>query len=226
VGSLFHDLPFARDANYPWSPPPPPAPARASGAPPQSGVRRRLMMARIKPLYNGLQVPAVQRDRHALFNTFYTFSKTFNRRGTAKQHDGKVWPEKYATWAKIAASPNDQRHVFGASVNTSPLYRRSAIARNHSERLGHSPIVRLAAASVFRHQRQRPTPTSMATPTTARRRPAILTLEPHGGAVVQHRPRSCRTRPSRESPSTATGAQHPYGPGYRTVDLALSRDSI
>ena len=230
VGSLFHDLPFARDANYPVVTPT----ATSAGA---SVLARRpnpafgavLMMASDQTAsYNGLQVTAVQRmSRHVTFNTFYTFSKTFNSvelqnnttQGLAQNY-GNLREDR-------GVADTDQRHVFGASVNYEPNYYRggSAIARNILNGWAISPIVRLRSGLPFsvtngsvdanldgntNDRAQTTGDPHLSNPTAAQwfNTAAFVQNKAVTGVPVDGN----------------SGRNILYGPGYRTVDLALSRD--
>ena len=219
VGSLFHDLPFARDVNYPVVTPT----ATSAGA---SVLARRpnpafgavLMMASDQTAsYNGLQITAVKRmSRHVTFNTFYTFSKSMNS-VELQNNTTQGLAQNYSNLREErAVADTDQRHVFGASVNYQPelLQRRQRHRAQHRERLGHLAHRQAAQRpSVLRHQRQR-----RRQPGRQHQRPRGVDRrsshrQPHGGAVVQHRRVCSEQGRHRSRHRRQRGAQHPLRSG-------------
>ena len=230
VGSLFHDLPFARDANYPVVTPT----ATSAGA---SVLARRpnpafgavLMMASDQTAsYNGLQITAIKRmSRHVTFNTFYTFSKSMNSVELLNNTTQGLAQNYSNLREERGVADTDQRHVFGASVNYQIDYYsgRSAIVRNMVNGWAISPIVRLRSGLPFsvtngsvdanldgntNDRAQLIGDPNIANPTTAQWF--------NTAAFVQNK---AVTGVSLDGNS---GRNILYGPGYRTVDLAISRD--
>lgn len=127
VGSLSHDLPFAQDVNYPVFN----ATASTSGA---NVLARRpnplfgavlLMQSNQTASYNGLQVTAQQRmSHHVSFNAFYTYSKTLDSvqlQNTTTQGGAQ---DMTNLAGERGRADTDQRHVFAASLNFTPDYYR------------------------------------------------------------------------------------------------------
>jgi hypothetical protein len=230
VGSLFHNLPFARDANYPVVNPS----ATSAGASilarrPNPAFGAVLMIASDQTAsYNGLQITAVKRmSRHVTFNTFYTFSKSMNSVELLNNTTQGLAQNYSNLREERGVADTDQRHVFGASVNYRPDYYRggSAIARNIVNGWAISPIVRLRTGLPF-SVTNGSVDANLDGNTNDR---AELIGDPHianptaaqwfnTAAFVQNK---AVTGVSLDGNS---GRNILYGPGYRTVDLALSRD--
>jgi hypothetical protein len=230
VGSLFHNLPFARDVNYPVVTPT----ATNAGA---SILARRpntafgavmLLDSDQTASYHGLQISAALRLTHRVtFKTFYTFSKTFNSvellnnttQGLAQNY-GNLREER-------GAADTDQRHVFSAAVNYRPDYYSgaSAVLRNVLNGWAISPIVKLRSGLPFTVTNGN-VDANLDGNTNDR---AQLTGDPHIGnptaaqwfntaAFVQNKPGTGVAIDGN------AGRNILYGPGYRGVDLAISRD--
>jgi hypothetical protein len=230
VGSLFHDLPFARDANYPVVN----STATSAGA---SVLARRpnpafgavLMLASDQTAsYNGLQITAVKRmSRHVTFNTFYTFSKSMNSVELLNNTTQGLAQNYSNLREERAVADTDQRHVFGASVNYQIDYYSggSAVMRNIVNGWAISPIVRLRSGLPF-SVTNGSVDANLDGNTNDR---AELIGDPHiadptaaqwfnTAAFVQNK---AGTGVAIDGNS---GRNILYGPGYHTVDLALSRD--
>jgi Carboxypeptidase regulatory-like domain/TonB dependent receptor len=154
VGSLSHDLPFAQDVNYPVLT----ATATTAGA---NVLSRRpnpaygavlLMQSNQNASYNGLQITASQRFcHHVTFNAFYTYSKTLE----GIQLQGSTTQGGAQDMSNLAAergpADTDQRHVFAASFNYTPDYYHgnNSWLRNTINGWAISPIIKLRSGLPF-----------------------------------------------------------------------------
>jgi hypothetical protein len=154
VGSLSHDLPFAQDVNYPVLT----ATATTAGA---NVLARRpnpafgavlLMQSNQNASYNGLQITASQRfSHHVTFNAFYTYSKTLE----GIQLQGSTTQGGAQDMSNLAAergpADTDQRHVFAASFNYAPDYYhgKNSWLRNTINGWAISPIIKLRSGLPF-----------------------------------------------------------------------------
>ncbi len=230
VGSLFHNLPFARDVNYPVVTPT----ATSAGA---SILARRpnpafgavmFLDSDQSASYNGLQITGGKRmSRHVTFNAFYTFSKTFNS-VELQNNTTQGGAENYSN-LRLDRGPGDtdQRHVFGTAVNYSPDYYNGGNAALRSILNGWaiSPIVKLRSGLPFSITNGS-VDANLDGNTNDR---AQLIGDPHlanrtaaqwfnTAAFVQNK---AGTGVAIDGNS---GRNILRGPGYRTVDLAISRD--
>jgi hypothetical protein len=230
VGSLFHNLPFARDANYPVVNPT----ATSAGASilarrPNPAFGAVLMIGSDQTAsYNGLQITAVKRmSRHVTFNTFYTFSKSMNSVELLNNTTQGLAQNYSNLREERSVADTDQRHVFGASVNYQPNYYSggNAIVRNMVNGWAISPIVRLRTGLPF-SVTNGSVDANLDGNTNDR---AQLIGDPHianptaaewfnTAAFVQNK------AVTGVSLDGNAGRNILYGPGYHTVDLAISRD--
>src|SRR5215471_14341856 len=125
VGTRAHDLPFARDINYPVLTPT----ATSSGA--------NILARRPNPLfgavlqlqsdqtasYDGLQITSAMRmSHHVTFNAFYTFSHT-NSSAQLYNSTTQGLAQNYSNLAEeYGAGDTDQHHVFSMSLTYQPDY--------------------------------------------------------------------------------------------------------
>jgi hypothetical protein len=230
VGSLFHDLPFARDVNYPvLTPTATSAGASVLARRPNPAFGAVLMMASDQTAsYNGLQITAIKRmSRHVTFNTFYTFSKSMNS-VELENNTTQGLAQNYSNLREErGVADTDQRHVFGASVNYQIDYYSggSAIARNILNGWAISPIVRLRSGLPFsvtngsvdanldgntNDRAELIGNPNIANPTAAEWFNTAAFVQNKAGTGV--------------AIDGNSGRNILYGPGYRTVDLAISRD--
>jgi hypothetical protein len=231
VGTLARNLPFGRDVNYPVLTPT----ATSAGA--------NILARRPNPLfgavleldsdqeasYHGLQVTSAMRMSHKVtFNAFYTYSKT---RSSVQLHNSTT-QGLAQNYSKLAgdegAADTDQRHIFSMSLTYRPDYfskGSNAVARHIFNGWSISPIIKMRSGLPFTvtngnvdanldgvgtdRARLIGDP-SIANPTAARWFNIAAFAQ---NSVVT---------------GVATDGTSPrnllYGPGYSTVDLALSRD--
>jgi len=169
VGTLSHDLPFARDVNYPI--------LNVPGVIPTSGnvIQRRpvdnpnlgvtsspfgqilLVQSNQTASYHGLQITAEKRmGNHLLFNAFYTFSKTLEsvelqNNTTNPTATGQV-PQDYTNLTtEKSTADDDVRHMFvGSAIWQLDYYRgESAVLRRLVNGWSISPIVTLRSGLPF-----------------------------------------------------------------------------
>jgi len=231
VGTLARKLPFGRDVNYPVVTPT----ATASGA--------NILSRRPNPLfgavleldsdqdasYHGLQITSAMRmNHHVTFNAFYTYSKT---RSSVQLHNSTTQglAQNYSNLAEDeGAADTDQRHIFSMSLTYRPDYfgkDSNAVLRHIFNGWSIAPIIKLRSGLPFSVTNGN-VDANLDGNTNDRAR---LIGDPH-----IDNPTAARWF------NTAAFAQNPvvtgvatdgnsarnllYGPGYNTVDLALSRD--
>ncbi len=230
VGTFSSQLPFARDVNYPVLTPT----ATSAGA---NILSRRpnpafgavfILDSDQTASYNGLQVTSAMRmSHHVTFNAFYTFSKTLS---SVQLHNNTTQglAENYSKLElDRGRADTDQRHVFSMSLNYQPDYYsgNNVIARNILNGWSISPIIKLRSGLPFTVTNGN-VDANLDGNTNDR---AQLIGDPHidnptaalwfnTAAFVQNKVVT----------GVATDGNAPRnlidGPGYKVVDLALSRD--
>jgi hypothetical protein len=154
IGSFNRELPFQRDVNYPVVTPT----ATAAGA---NILSRRpnpafgavlLLDSDQSSDYNGLQVTFAMRQRHHVgFNGFYTLSKTI----TSVQLQNNTTAGLAQNYSNLAEdrgrADTDQRHVFSMNMNWEIDYYRggSAVLRNILNGWTIAPIIKLRSGLPF-----------------------------------------------------------------------------
>lgn len=230
VGTVSNNLPFGRDVNYPVVN----ATATSAGA--------NILSRRPNPAYgavieigsdqtasyHGLQVTSNMRlSHHVTFNAFYTYSKTLssvqlhnNTTQGGAQNFSKLFLDR-------GRADTDQRHVFSMSLNYQPDYYTGSngLVRNLLNGWSISPIIKLRSGLPFTVTNGN-VDANLDGNTNDR---AQLIGDPHldhptatqwfnTAAFVQNKVVT----------GVATDGNSPRNlldaPGYRTVDLALSRD--
>ncbi|NOT48326.1 MAG: TonB-dependent receptor [Acidobacteria bacterium] len=231
VGTIASNLPFGRDVNYPVLTPT----ATAAGA--------NILSRRPNPLfgavtvldsdqdasYHGLQVTSAMRlGEKVSFNAFYTFSKTLssvqlhnNTTQGLAQNSSKLNLEN-------GRADTDQRHVFSMSMNFRPDFYSgdNVVAKGIINGWSISPIVKIRSGRPFTVTNGGVDANLDGVTGTDR---AQLIGDPHLANPTADR-----------WFNTAAFAQNPIvngvategssarnlltGPGYKVVDLALSRD--
>ncbi len=231
VGTMSSKLPFGRDVNYPVVN----ATATNAGA--------NILARRPNPLYgavieinsdqsasyHGLQLTTAMRmSKHVSFNAFYTFSKTLssvqlhnNTTQGGAQNSSKLFLDR-------GRADTDQRHVFSMSLNYQIDYYSGSnvIVRNILNGWSISPIIKLRSGLPFTITNGNVDANLDGVVNTDR---AQLIGDPHlakptaaqwfnTAAFVQNKVVT----------GVATDGNAPRNlldaPGYRVVDLALSRD--
>jgi hypothetical protein len=230
VGTLAHNLPFGRDVNYPVLTPT----ATSSGA---NILSRRpnpafgavtILKSDQTANYHGLQITSAMRMSHHLsFSAFYTFSKTLsgvelhnNTTQGLAQNFSKLWEDH-------GRADTDQRHVFTASLNYEPDYYTggNAIVRNILNGWSISPIVKLRSGNPFTVTNGS-VDSNLDGSTNDR---AALVGDPHlDNPTAAMWFNTAAFAQNKVVTGVATEGNAPRnlldGPGYRDVDLAISRD--
>jgi Carboxypeptidase regulatory-like domain len=229
VGTFIRNLPFDRDVNYPVVTPT----ATAAGAnilsrrPNPAVGPVRLLASDQYSNYNGLQVTFNLRESHHVsVNGFYTLSKTM----TSVQLQNNTTQGLAQNYSQLSEdygrADTDQRHVFSTSVNWKIDYYRGDGALAHVlNGWSLSPIIKIRSGLPFTITNGN-VDANLDGNTNDR---AQLVGDPHIGhptaamwfntaAFVQNRVVT----------GVATDGNSPRnlldGPGFRVVDLALSRD--
>ena len=155
VGTDSHNLPFARDINYPVLN----ATATSAGA--------NILARRPNPLfgavlqlqsdqsasYHGLQITSAMRmSHHVTFNAFYTYSKT-NSSVQLYNSTTQGLAQNYSNLAaEYGAGDTDQRHVFSMSLTYQPDYfskSSNAVLRHIFNGWSISPIIKMRSGLPF-----------------------------------------------------------------------------
>jgi hypothetical protein len=231
VGTRAKDLPFARDVNYPVITPT----ATTSGA--------NVLARRPNPLfgavleldsdqtasYDGLQITSAMRmNHHVTFNAFYTYSHT-NSSAQLYNSTTQGLAQNYSNLAEeYGAGDTDQHHVFSMSLTYQPDYfsnNSNAVLRHVFNGWSIAPIIKMRSGLPFTVTNGN-VDANLDGNTNDRAR---LVGDPH----IDH-PTAARwfnTAAFQQNPvvtGVATDGNSArnllYGPGYNTVDLALSRD--
>ncbi|HEX3145637.1 MAG TPA: carboxypeptidase regulatory-like domain-containing protein [Pyrinomonadaceae bacterium] len=231
VDTEAHNLPFARDINYPVLT----STATTAGA--------NILARRPNPLfgaileldsdqdasYHGLQITSAMRmSHHVTFNAFYTLSKTNSTvqlYNSTTQGGAQNFSKLYEDYG---AGDTDQRHVFSMSMTYKPDYfskDSNAVLRHVFNGWSLSPIVKIRSGLPFTVTNGN-VDANLDGNTSDR---AQLIGDPH-----LDNPTAARwfnTAAFAQNPvvtGVATDGTSPrnflYGPGYWTVDLGLSRD--
>jgi len=231
VDTESHNLPFARDINYPVLT----STATSAGANVLSRRPNPLFGAVLEldsdqdASYHGLQITSAMRmSHHVTFNAFYTFSKT---NSTAQLYNSTTQglAQNYRNLnAEYGAGDTDQRHVFSMSLTYQPDYfskSSNAVLRHVFNGWSISPIVKIRSGLPFTVTNGN-VDANLDGSTNDRAR---LVGDPH-----IDNPSAARwfnTAAFAQNPvvtGVATDGNSPrnflYGPGYSTVDLGISRD--
>ncbi len=231
IRSAARNLPFARDVNYPvLTPTATNAGANILARRPNPAFGAVTMLDSDQEAdYNGLQITSSFRFNDFFsYNGFYTLSKTTS---SAQLHNNTVLglAQNYSNLdAEKGAADTDQRHVFSMSFNFQPDFYNgdNRILKGILNGWSIAPIVKIRSG-----------------------RPFTVTnggVDANLDGVATDRARLTGINPRLANPTaaqwfnTAAFAQNPivtgsatdgdsprnflYGPGFRVVDLALSRD--
>lgn len=230
VGTLSSDLPFGRDVNYPVLTPT----ATAAGA---NILARRpnpafgavlLLDSDQTASYHGLQITSALRMSHRVsFNAFYTLSKT---RSSVQLHNNTT-QGLAQNYGKLeldeGRADTDQRHVFSMSLNYQPDYFKSsnAILRSILNGWSISPIIKLRSGLPFTITNGN-VDANLDGQTNDR---AQLIGDPHiANPTAEQWFNTAAFVQNKVVTGVATDGNSPRnlldGPGFRVVDLAISRD--
>ena len=230
VGTLSKNLPFGRDVNYPVLTPT----ATAAGA---NILARRpnpafgavlLLNSDQSASYHGLQITSAMRMSHRVsFNAFYTLSKT---RSSVQLHNNTTQglAQNYSKLEEDEGrADTDQRHVFSMSLNYQPDYFKGShfIVRSILNGWSISPIIKLRSGLPFTITNGN-VDANLDGNTNDR---AQLIGNPHiDHPTPQQWFNTAAFVQNKVVTGVATDGNSPRnlldGPGYRVVDLAISRD--
>ena len=230
VGTRAKNLPFARDINYPVLTPT----ATNSGA---NVLSRRPNPAfgAILELdsdqdadYNGLQITSNMRmSHHLMFNAFYTFSHT----NTSVQLQNNTTQGGAQNFSKLfedrGRADTDQRHVFSMSFNYQPDYfsKSNALVRHLLNGWSISPIIKLRSGLPFSITNGNVDANLDGNGSDR----AQLIGDPHvDNPTAERWFNTAAFVQNKVVTGVATDGNSPRnlldGPGYKVVDLAISRD--
>lgn len=231
VGTSSHNLPFARDINYPVLT----STATNAGA---NILSRRpnplfgavlLLQSDQNANYHGLQVTSAMRmSHHVTFNAFYTYSKTLS---SAELYNSTTQglAENYSRLAlEKGAGDTDQRHVFSMSFTYRPDYfskNSNAVLRHAFNGWSFSPIIKVRSGLPFTVTNGN-VDANLDGSTNDR---AQLVGDPHldhpTAAMWFNTAAFAQNKVVTGVATDGNSARNLlYGPGYKTVDLAISRD--
>jgi Carboxypeptidase regulatory-like domain/TonB dependent receptor len=231
VGTESRNLPFGRDINYPVLTPT----ATSAGA---NILSRRpnplfgavtLLQSDQSANYHGLQVTSAMRmSHHVTFNAFYTYSKTLS---SAELYNSTTQglAENYSKLAlEKGAGDSDQRHIFSMSLTYQPDYfskESNAVLRHVLNGWSFSPIIKIRSGLPFSVTNGN-VDANLDGSTNDR---AQLVGDPHlEHPTAQQWFNTAAFAQNKVVTGVATDGNSArnllYGPGYKTVDLAISRD--
>lgn len=230
VGTLASRLPFGRDVNYPVLTPT----ATAAGA---NILARRpnpafgavlLLDSDQTASYHGLQITSNMRMSHRVsFNAFYTYSHT---RSSVQLHNNTTQglAQNYSKLDLDAGrADTDQRHVFSMSFNYRPDYFKNspAVVRHILNGWSISPIIKIRSGLPFTITNGNVDANLDGVGTDRAR----LIGDPHiDNPTAARWFNTAAFAQNLVVTGVATEGNSPRnfldGPGYRVVDLAISRD--
>ncbi|MEO8436280.1 MAG: carboxypeptidase regulatory-like domain-containing protein [Pyrinomonadaceae bacterium] len=230
VGTLSSRLPFGRDVNYPVVTPT----ATAAGANilarrPNPAFGAVLVLDSDQTAsYHGLQITSNMRmSRRVSFNAFYTFSKT---RSSVQLHNNTTQglAQNYSNLAEDEGrADTDQRHVFSMSLNYRPDYfkKSHAVVRHILNGWSISPIIKMRSGLPFTITNGN-VDANLDGQTNDRAR---LIGDPHiDNPTAARWFNTAAFAQNTVVTGVATDGNSPRnvldGPGYKVVDLAISRD--
>ena len=230
VGTFIRNLPFARDVNYPVLTPT----ATSSGANvlsrrPDPKVGAVLLLDSDQySNYNSLQITAAMRTWHHLrFSGFYVYSKTMTSAELQNNTTNGLAQNFSRLEAEYGRADTDQRHVFSMSLNWELEYYngQNGFLRAILNGWALSPIIKLRSGLPFTVTNGN-VDANLDGNTSDR---AQVIGDPHiDNPTAQQWFNTAAFVQNKVVTGAATDGSSPRnfldGPGYRVVDLALSRD--
>lgn len=230
VGTFIRNLPFARDVNYPVVTPT----ATASGANvlsrrPNPAVGAVLYLDSDQySNYNSLQITAAMRTWHHIrFSGFYVYSKTMTSAQLQNNTTNGLAQNFSRLEDEYGRADTDQRHVFSMSLNWELEYYngQNRFLRGILNGWTLSPIIKLRSGLPFTVTNGN-VDANLDGNTSDR---AQLIGDPHvDNPTAQQWFNTAAFTQNKVVTGVATNGSSPRnlldGPGYRVVDLALSRD--
>ena len=227
VGTESRNLPFARDINYP---------VLTSNATTGNILARRpnpsfgailLLQSDQRANYHGLQVTTAYRtNRYLTFNAFYTFSKTLSSVQLYNSTTQGLAQNYTELFEDKGAGDTDQRHVFNLSLNFRPDFYQgdNRVAKALLNGWSISPIVKVRSGLPFTILNG--ADANLDGVNTDR---AQLIGDPHlDNPTAAMWFNTAAFAQNRVITGVAVDGTSPrnflYGPGYRVMDLAVSRD--
>lgn len=231
VGTESRNLPFARDVNYPVLTPT----ATTAGAnilsrrPNPSFGAVMLLQSDQSANYHGMQLTTAMRmNHHVSFNAFYTFSKTLS---SVQLYNSTTQglAQNYSNLSEDkGAGDTDQRHIFTMSLNFKPDFYsgKNRVARGLINGWSISPIIKLRSGLPFTVINGNVDANLDGVTNTDRAR---LVGDPHlanpTAAMWFNTAAFAQNRAVTGVATEGNSARNLlYGPGYRVVDLALTRE--
>src|SRR5258707_3070732 len=225
-----HDLPFARDVNYPVLTPT----ATSAGA---NILARRpnplfgavlLLQSDQSANYHGLQLTTAMRmSHHVSFNAFSTFSKTLSSVQLYNSTTQGLTQNYRNLSEDKGAGDTDQRHVFTMSLNFKPDFYagKNRVARGLINGWSISPIIKLRSGLPFTVTNGNVDANLDGVNTDRARLIADPHLDHPTAAMWFNTAAFTQNRVVTGVATEGNSARNLlYGPGYHVVDLAISRD--
>jgi hypothetical protein len=230
VGSFNRSLPFARDVNYPV----PTSTATTAGANvlsrrPDPTVGAVLLLASDQySNYNGLQVTGTMRPlHHVSFSAFYTLSKTITS-AELQNNTTQGGAQSFSNLAEdYGRSDSDQRHVFAMNVNWDVDYYRgsNALVRGLANGWMVAPIIKLRSGLPFTVTNGGVDANLDGNTNDRAQLTGDPTLKDPTAAMWFNTAAFTRNAAVTGQPVDGNSARNLLdGPGYKVVDLAVSRD--
>ena len=228
VGTFNRNLPFDRDVNYPVATPTATTGNILSRRPNPAFGSVTLIGSDQTSSYNGLQITAAMRPWHNLsFNSFYTLSKTM----TSVQLQNNTTQGQAQNFSRLDAeygrADTDQRHVFSMSLNWDiNYYSGSGVLRHILNGWTLSPIIKIRSGLPFTVTNNNVDANLDGVNTSDRAR---LVGDPHldnpDAAQWFNTAAFAQNRIVTGVPTDGNSPRNFLdGPGFRVVDLAVSRD--
>jgi len=229
IGTFNRNLPFGRDVNYPAVTPDATTANVLSRRPNTAVGAVTLLESDQDSAYNGLQITASMRPWHGVgFSSFYTLSKTTSSVQLMNNTTQGLAQNYTRLSDEYGRADTDQRHVFSMSMNWELNYYTggNGALRHILNGWNIAPIVKLRSGIPFTVTNNNVDANLDGVGTTDR---AQLVGDPHldqpTAAQWFNTAAFAQNRVQAGNPVNGNSGRNILdGPGYRVVDLAISRD--
>jgi len=229
IGTFNRNLPFGRDVNYPAVTPDATTANVLSRRPNTAVGAVTLLESDQDSAYNGLQITASMRPWHGVgFSSFYTLSKTTSSVQLMNNTTQGLAQNYTRLSDEYGRADTDQRHVFSMSMNWELNYYTggNGALRHILNGWNIAPIVKLRSGIPFTVTNNNVDANLDGVGTTDR---AQLVGDPHldqpTAAQWFNTAAFAQNRVQAGTPVNGNSGRNILdGPGYRVVDLAISRD--
>jgi hypothetical protein len=229
IGTFNRNLPFGRDVNYPVVTPNASTSNVLARRPNTAVGAVTLLDSDQDSAYNGLQITASMRPWHGVgFSSFYTLSKTTSSVQLMNNTTQGLAQNYTRLSDEYGRADTDQRHVFSMSVNWELNYYSggNGALRHILNGWNIAPIVKLRSGIPFTVTNNNVDANLDGVGTTDR---AQIVGDPHldqpTAAQWFNTAAFAQNRAQAGNPVDGNSARNILdGPGFRVVDLAISRD--